>query len=48
MIGFFGGIAVIIIVHQIPGLLGVEEGHGRTVARIIALGHQIPRTKPVA
>lgn len=44
MIGFFGGIAVIIIVHQIPGLLGVEDGHGRTVARILQLSHQISRT----
>lgn len=34
MIGFFGGIAVIIIVHQLPGILGVPEGTGRTLARI--------------
>ena len=40
MIGFFGGIAVIIIVHQIPGILGVPEGTGRTVPRISQLiGH---------
>lgn len=37
MIGFFGGIAVIIIVHQLPGLLGVAPGHGRTVSRIAQL-----------
>ena len=43
MIGFFGGIAVIIIAHQIPGLLGVEEGHGRTIPRIIQVIHQIPQ-----
>ncbi len=42
MIGFFGGIAVIIIVHQIPGLLGVAEGSGRTIPRIIHLINQIP------
>jgi SulP family sulfate permease len=41
MIGFFGGIAVIIIVHQLPGILGVEEGHGRTLDRIIQLGGQV-------
>lgn len=44
MIGFFGGIAVIIIVHQLPGILGVEEGQGRTVSRIIQLAGQIPHT----
>lgn len=41
MIGFFGGIAVIIIVHQLPGILGVEEGHGRMLDRIIQLGSQV-------
>ena len=41
MIGFFGGIAVIIIVHQLPGILGVEEGHGRTLDRIIQLFGQV-------
>ena len=40
-IGFFGGIAVIIIVHQLPGILGVEEGHGRTLDRIIQLFGQV-------
>ena len=40
MIGFFGGIAVIIIVNQLPGLLGVEEGRGRTVRRIVHLSGQ--------
>lgn len=34
MIGFFGGIAVIIIVHQLPGILGVPEGTGRTLSQI--------------
>ena len=41
MIGFFGGIAVIIVVHQLPGLLGVEEGHGRTIARVVQLSGQL-------
>ena len=44
MIGFFGGIAVIIIVHQLPGLLGVDEGHGRTIPRIVRLLRQLPET----
>lgn len=41
MIGFFGGIAIIIIVHQIPGLLGVAEGHGHTISRIVQLAGQL-------
>lgn len=40
MIGFFGGIAVIIIVNQLPGLLGVPDGRGRTVERIATLSGQ--------
>ncbi len=44
MIGFFGGIAVIIIVHQLPGILGVEEGHGRTVSRLAQLAGQVKDT----
>ena len=40
MIGFFGGIAVIIIVNQLPGLLGVPDGQGRTVERIVKLSGQ--------
>ncbi|MGI9124363.1 MAG: SulP family inorganic anion transporter [Mycobacterium sp.] len=44
MIGFFGGIAVIIIIHQIPGILGVPEGHGRTIERLIQLAGQIRHT----
>lgn len=43
MIGFFGGIAVIIVVHQLPGLLGVADGRGRTVARIVQLSRQLPQ-----
>jgi SulP family sulfate permease len=44
MIGFFGGIAVIIIVNQLPGILGVEEGHGRTLGKIVQLVENIPQT----
>ena len=44
MIGFFGGIAVIIIVNQLPGLLGVGEGHGRTISRIAQLAGQLDKT----
>ena len=44
MIGFFGGIAVIIIVHQIPGLLGLPEGHGRTIDRIAEIVGQLRDT----
>ena len=43
MIGFFGGIAVIIVVHQLPGLLGVADGQGRTVSRIVQLSRQLPQ-----
>lgn len=44
MIGFFGGIAVVIIIHQLPGLLGVQDGHGRTVPRILQLCEQLKHT----
>lgn len=44
MIGFFGGIAVVIIVHQLPGLLGVAEGRGRTISRVIQLMDQVRYT----
>ena len=44
MIGFFGGIAVIIVIHQLPGLLGVAEGHGRNVARMAQVIRQLPQT----
>lgn len=44
MIGFFGGIAVIIIVHQLPGLLGVTEGRGRTADRIVQLSSQLDQS----
>ncbi len=44
MIGFFGGIAVIIIVNQLPGILGVPEGHGRTLGKIIHLVEELPQT----
>lgn len=33
--GFLGGIAVIIVVDQLPGLFGIEDGHGRTPGRLI-------------
>lgn len=42
MIGFFGGIAVIVVVNQIPGLLGVRDGNGRTLERIAQLSRQLP------
>jgi SulP family sulfate permease len=44
MIGFFGGIAVIIIINQLPGILGVEEGHGRTLGKIVQLIKHLPQT----
>ena len=44
MIGFFGGIAVIIVIHQLPGLLGVKEGHGRTLSRVGQLAEQVKYT----
>ncbi|MBU3750911.1 MAG: SulP family inorganic anion transporter [Mycobacterium sp.] len=44
MIGFFGGIAVIIIVNQLPGILGIEEGHGRTLQKILHLFQHISQT----
>jgi len=44
MIGFFGGIAVIIIINQIPGILGVSETHGRTLRKIIHIIRELPHT----
>ncbi len=44
MIGFFGGIAVIIVVHQIPGMLGIPDGRGSTLTRIVELPGQITHT----
>lgn len=44
MIGFFGGIAAIIIIRQLPGLLGLDEGHGRTIPRLVRLVRQLPET----
>jgi high affinity sulfate transporter 1 len=44
MIGFFGGIAVIIIINQIPGILGVSEIHGRTLRKIVHIIKELPNT----
>ena len=44
MIGFFGGIAVIIIINQLPGLLGIPEGHGRTLRKLMHLINHLPQT----
>ncbi len=43
MIGFFGGIAVIIIINQLPGLLKLPEEHGRTLRKIIQLIKHLPQ-----
>lgn len=44
MIGFFGGIAVIIIINQIPGILGVSETHGRTLRKVVHIIRELPHT----
>jgi high affinity sulfate transporter 1 len=44
MIGFFGGIAVIIIVNQLPGMLGLPESHGRTLRKVMDLIRHLPET----
>lgn len=43
MIGFFGGIAVIIIVNQLPGLLGIQGGRGKTISRIGQIVEQLDK-----
>lgn len=43
-IGFFGGIAVIIIVHQLPGILGLPEVQGRTIGRVVRIAGQLRDT----
>jgi SulP family sulfate permease len=46
--GFLAGVAIIIIVHQLPELLGVRSSGGTTVHRLISalskLGHASPST----
>ena len=44
MIGFFGGIAVIIIINQLPGILGVPEGRGRPLQKVLHLIEEVPNT----
>lgn len=34
VIGFMGGIAIIIVINQLPGLFGVPEGKGTTLQRL--------------
>ena len=50
--GFLAGVAVIIVVHQLPDLLGVRSGGGSTVHRVTSalskLGHVSPWTVAVA
>ncbi len=41
VIGFLGGIAIIIAIDQIPGMLGVESGHGLSVSRVVQLTGQV-------
>ena len=36
VIGFMGGIAIIIVINQLPGLLGVPAGEGGTLDRLAA------------
>jgi sulfate permease, SulP family len=46
--GFLAGVAVIIVVHQLPDLLGVRSGGGSTIHRVTSalakLGHLSPWT----
>jgi sulfate permease, SulP family len=39
--GFLGGIAVIIIVHQLPDLLGLHSGGGSTIHRITSVASRL-------
>lgn len=40
--GFLGGIAIIIVIDQIPGFLGLQGGHGRSVPRVGQFVPQLP------
>jgi SulP family sulfate permease len=42
--GFLGGIAVIIVVHQLPALLGIPGASGSTAHRLSAVVQQLGRT----
>ena len=39
--GFLAGVAVIIVVHQLPDLLGVPGGSGGTVQRLLTVAHHL-------
>ena len=41
VIGFLGGIAVIIVVDQLPGLLGVPGGSGHVIPRLMTLSGRL-------
>jgi sulfate permease, SulP family len=41
MAGFLGGVAVIIVVHQVPDLLGVQRSGGSTTHEISDLAHRL-------
>lgn len=47
MVGFLAGIAVHIIVSQLPGVLGLESPGGPTLERIAALASELGRTNPL-
>lgn len=41
-VGFLAGIAVQILATQLPGMLGVEAGHGHAVVRLLTLIERLP------
>ena len=47
-LGFLAGIAVHIVVSQLPGALGVAPLHGSTLDKIFALARLTPHANPVA
>lgn len=42
--GFLAGIAVVIVVHQLPDILGIAAGGGSTLGRIKHVGDELDRT----
>jgi len=43
VIGFMGGIAIIIVINQLPGLFGVPPGQGTTVDKLVAFVTDVAR-----
>jgi len=44
IVGFLAGVAIIIVAHQLPDLLGLPQPTGSTLSRLAQVGHHLDRT----